>query len=269
MTNPKPLILHTATFPPPPDLLKQVERFGWECRHLPLLKIQPLREAFHSFPPPKPYSGLFFSSAQGVKCLMQHLNHPNLLLWKTKPVYACSGSVRSMLMRHKWPAPFVSREKSVKGFIREWTQTTPHRWLHPCSQQTRMDTGLFMEKNIEITNHAIYRPQLRREAQSEWQQVLSRTAGILLYSGSGVRALREVASALFPGNPAQIFAGRPAIPIGASAGEALEDWGILFSAGPGLREARGRPAQPRRGKQPGTGVGSDLFDSIKRLFLKT
>lgn len=129
----------------------------------------------------------------------------------------------------------VLRLKSLQDFA-DGLDAGVQRWLHPCSEKTRLQPEAFAALGVEVINVSVYRPQLP-DVSSEKLQALSDDIAVVTFcSGSAVDHFYQAA----PDKAKQWAATLPAASLGAATSEALkrQGWGRIEQAptadGPGL-----------------------------------
>jgi|GEM_PF-174977 len=95
------------------------------------------------------------------------------------------------------------------------------RWLHPCSDKTRLEPERFAALGVEVVNVAVYRPQLPEESVTALEKLDDGCDAAIFCSGSAVDHFFEAQ----PEKAARWAESKPAASLGASTTEALRRHG--------------------------------------------
>jgi glutamate-1-semialdehyde 2,1-aminomutase len=114
----------------------------------------------------------------------------------------------------------VRKVRVLEGFAQN-LDSGVQKWLHPCSEKTRLQPERFAAMNVEVHNVSIYRPQLPEASIDAIQQLQDDLDVLTFCSGSAVDHFFEA----MPDKARKIAASVPAASLGAATSDALARWG--------------------------------------------
>ncbi len=124
---------------------------------------------------------------------------------------------------HAEPTPDdleVLRLKGMQDFA-DGLDAGVQRWLHPCSEKTRLQPEAFAALGIEVINVSVYRPLLPDASSEKLQALPDDIAVVTFCSGSAVDHFFQAA----PDQAKHWAATLPAASLGAATSEALKRQG--------------------------------------------
>lgn len=240
-----PKVLNTRPKEQAETLTRLLGEAGCESVEIPLVALQTVAAGLEEAAKfdPNEFSGLFLSSPIGLKALESACAHEDFHRWMTKPVYLVGKQASALVISKGAQVAFYPKTASVSGFLAEFpawwhneakeilatfadapqpgTNSVSQKWLHPCSEKTRLQPEKFAPLGVEMVNVAVYRPQLP-DGSAEALHASADDFGVITFcSGSAVENLFEAV----PEKARHWAATVSAASLGASASEALARYG--------------------------------------------
>lgn len=228
-----PRVLNTRPEGQAAELSETLRKSGFTPVEIPLVAIVPEEEGLARLRKlmPMGYTGVFLSSANGLRRMQEALDPAALSRWTAKPFFLVGPKAVSFVESLGGRVAFVPQEASLKGFLAEFKAPPgpaglpmSQRWLHPCSASTRVDPPTFRARGVEIENVPVYKPGFPENASARLGDA-GELSAILFCSGSAVDNFFQAAPEAMRG-----ALGRPkgplAVSIGASTTEALKSKGV-------------------------------------------
>jgi len=211
---------------------------GFEPIEVPLVEIIPLEVGLQKLKQLQPsgYTGIFLSSPNGLRQMQNELGQ-KFEAWMQKPFFLVGEKSKDLIEKLGGRVEFFPREASVSGFLKEFafeSVTLNHgktsgmvfsqRWLHPCSESTKLNPSDFKQRGIELDNIPLYRPDVPSGLKEKLIEQFPDCEAIVFCSGSAVQhffsAVPEFA------NEIKSKQNKLIISIGPSTTKALADGGI-------------------------------------------
>jgi glutamate-1-semialdehyde 2,1-aminomutase len=236
-----PKVLNTRPKEQAETLSRLLEEAGCESVEIPLVALQTVAAGLEEAAKldPNEFTGLFLSSPIGLKAFESACEATDFHRWMAKPVYLVGRQSLPLVESKDAKAAFIPKTASVAGFIAEFpawwrneakealagfadapqpgTPLGPQKWLHPCSEKTRLQPDRFAPLGVEIVNVAVYRPQMP-DGSTEALGALTEDPEVVTFcSGSAVDHLFEA----LPEKARHLADTVPAASLGASTTEAL------------------------------------------------
>jgi uroporphyrinogen-III synthase len=233
MSDPGPRIINTRPEGQNAELSDLLRKAGFTPVEAPLVTIIPVEEGVARLRklPAASFTGVFLSSANGLKQMQAGLDEAVLSRWMGKPFFLVGNRGRALVESLGGRVAFVPEEASLQGFLREYRAAPgpaglplSQRWMHPCSSATRVNPAAFKERNVEIENIPVYKPGYPEDAPARLREAADVTA-ILFCSASAVDHFHRAAPEALS-KAVGALKGVLAISIGASTTEALRLRGI-------------------------------------------
>ncbi len=197
-------------------LTQRLKEAGFGCHELPLVEIKPVAEMETPVASlnPEDFQGLLFSSPNGVRHFLRLLSPGLRNAWFSLPVSLVGPGAIPEVEKAGGRVHFLPVRASLGGLLEELPPPLlPEKWLHPCSQATRLDPADFLSKGITAVNLPVYYPALPSDTAERLQKVWPRLGAVVFCSGSAVENLFAAAPAL------AAHLGRTNGPVAVSIGE--------------------------------------------------
>jgi uroporphyrinogen-III synthase len=218
------------------ELSALLSEAGFEPVEIPLVDIIASEEGLMRIRKLQPsgYTAIFLSSPNGIRQLQAGLDH-HFEVWLKKPFYLVGGKSKPLVEDLGGRVAFFPEEPSLEGFLKEYPLSVmeangppgmvfAQRWLHPCSESTRLDPAAFRKLGVEVENIAVYRPGMPSDAGERIAKEGGAMAAMFC-SGSAVenffQAAPEAAAALGTPKGMMVFS------IGPSTSRALREGGVV------------------------------------------
>jgi uroporphyrinogen III methyltransferase/synthase len=225
----KKRILNTRPEAQAGKLSELLSQAGFEPVEVPLVSIVPYNQDGLRAVDPSDYTGLFLSSANGLRIFREFLPKELHNEWIKKPLYTLSSGISSKWEELGGIPGFCSGQSSLEGFLDEFNGADDpgnQMWLHPCSLKTRLDPGEFKKKQITVHNFPVYAPSLPDGTEERLQKELPGADAILFFSGSAVENFFQCLESWKPEAAIQALKGKQLFCLGPSAAQALEKQGV-------------------------------------------
>jgi uroporphyrinogen-III synthase len=169
--------------------------YGIDMFSLPLLDFipEPSSGCVLGESPAAEFDGLFISSPRGFQFFRDSLGaHPEEWeAWLETPLYTLSQGVKRKAQDWGFSIGFCSEVKSLKGFVQELShhkefmgEAQSQKWMHPCSQKTRLNPKDFESLGIEVQNTSLYIPICPPISMGQFSKEWGHFQGCILSSGT-------------------------------------------------------------------------------------
>ncbi|MBF0430303.1 MAG: uroporphyrinogen-III synthase [Fibrobacteria bacterium] len=228
-------ILNTRPAAQAASLTSCLQDVGFEVIELPLIQLSPLTGITRPVPSPASVNGLFFSSVHGIEFFFPKLDPMTgatsatealKTFWLRKPVYTISAKVVEKIKAYGGKVDFCSKEAGLQGFLKEFRPAGPCKWLHPCSDVTRLNPEDFARKKVVIANYPVYTPAIPSGTAEKLVPLLPRINAIVFTSGSMVHNFFECLQPPTTSTSVSVPDSLALFSIGPSASEALRHYGV-------------------------------------------
>ena len=231
-----PKVLNTRPQGQNQELSALLSEAGFEPVEIPLVEIIPLESGLQKLKllQPSGYTGIFLSSPNGLRQMQNELGQ-KFETWMQKPFFLVGGKSKTLIEKLGGKVEFFPREASVSGFLKEFafesvTQIKPNgmvysqRWLHPCSEATKLNPSDFKQRGIELDNIPVYRPEAPSGLQEKLVAEFPDCEALIFCSTSAVQHFFTAIPKLT--DEIKSKQNKLILSIGPSTTQALNDCGI-------------------------------------------